>query len=82
LKNTAIQAEFGKNLNVLKGKRIESIFKSKPVPYPKASPYRSKSEGIVAKYFNEYMNGTIDVNTALSKAEEEINKMLEAERAK
>jgi multiple sugar transport system substrate-binding protein len=82
LKNTAIQAEFGKNLNVLKGKRIESIFKSKPVPYPKASPYRSKSEGIAAKYFNEYKNGTIDVNTALSKAEEEINKMLEAEKEK
>lgn len=77
-----IQTAFGQNLEVLKGKRIASIFKSKPVPYPNSSPYRSKSESIANKYFNEYLAGTIDINTALSRADEEINKMLQAERAK
>ncbi|MDF2716341.1 MAG: extracellular solute-binding protein family 1 [Paenibacillus sp.] len=77
-----IQAEFGKSLDILKGKRIQSIFKSKPVPYPNSSPYRSKSEAIAVKYFKEYVAGTIDVNTALSKGEDEINKMLQAEKAK
>ncbi|WP_158606519.1 ABC transporter substrate-binding protein [Paenibacillus ginsengarvi] len=77
-----IQAEFGQNLDILKGKRIASIFKSKPVPYPNSSPYRSKSEAIAKTYFNQYLAGTIDVNTALSKGDEEINKMLQAEKAK
>lgn len=77
-----IQAEFGKNLDILKGKNIQSIFKSKPVPYPNSSPYRSKSEAIAKKYFNDYLAGTIDINTALTRGEEEINKMLQAEKAK
>lgn len=32
--------------------------------------------------FNDYVAGTLDVNTALSRAEEEINKMIEAEKMK
>jgi multiple sugar transport system substrate-binding protein len=82
LASKAIQGEFGKSLDVLKGKRIESIFKSKPVPYPNSSPYRSKSESIARKYFDMYWQGTIDLNTALSRGDEEINKMLAEEKAK
>ncbi|MEF3302148.1 ABC transporter substrate-binding protein [Paenibacillus sp. GYB003] len=82
LKSEAIRAAFGKGLDFLQGKQLQSIFKSKPVPYPLSSPYRSKSESIASKYFKEYDSGNIDVNTALSKAEEEINKMLLEEKAK
>ncbi|WP_158289480.1 ABC transporter substrate-binding protein [Paenibacillus flagellatus] len=82
LKSETVRAAFGTGLPFLQGKQLQSIFKSKPVPYPLSSPYRSKSESIASKYFKEYDSGSMDVNSALSKAEEEINKMLLEEKAK
>jgi hypothetical protein len=66
----------------LQGKNVAGIFKSKPVSYPVASQYRPKAENIAKAKFTEYTEGTIDVNTALARAEEEINKMIEAEKQK
>ncbi|RKN64591.1 hypothetical protein D7M11_33645 [Paenibacillus ginsengarvi] len=57
---------------------MPSIFKSKPVPYPVPLQYREKGERIARNKFNDYLNGTIDVNRALSQAEEEIKQQLAA----
>jgi hypothetical protein len=61
---------------------VQSIFKSKPVKYPIASQHRGRAEGIVRTKFMEYANGAIDVNTALSQADEEINKAVAAATGK
>ncbi|WP_028552110.1 ABC transporter substrate-binding protein [Paenibacillus sp. UNC451MF] len=77
LKDPKFKTEFGKSRDVLKGKNVQGIFKSKPVKYPVASKYRSKAESMVRDKFTEYMTGKIDVNTALSRLDEEINKMIQ-----
>lgn len=82
LKNPDIKNAFGSGIDYLQGKRLTSIFKSKSVKYPLSSPYRSKAEGLVNAQFNEYLNGNIDVNTALKQAEEAINLMVQEEEAK
>lgn len=82
LKSAEVTKAFGADMSFLKGKHIEGIFKSKPVLYPVASEFRTKAENIAKARFNEYSAGTIDVNTALARAEEEINKMIEAEKKK
>lgn len=82
LKSPEVKNAFGADLAFLKGKNVQGIFKSKPVLYPIASEYRSKAESIARARFNDYAAGTIDVNTALSRAEEEINKMIAAEKMK
>jgi multiple sugar transport system substrate-binding protein len=82
LKSEAVKKAFGESRDFLKNKHVEGIFKSKPVPYPVASQYRSKAENILIQKFNEFRDGKIDVNTALSRAEEEINQMVATEKGK
>ncbi|MDF2714204.1 MAG: extracellular solute-binding protein family 1 [Paenibacillus sp.] len=82
LKSAEVAKAFGAEMAFLKGKHVEGIFKSKPVKYPIASQYRSKAEAIAKARFDEYAAGKIDVNTALARAEEEINKMIDAEKMK
>lgn len=76
LQSEDVKQAFGEGLESLSDKNLPGIFKSTPVPYPLASDYRSQAEGIVKKIFNEYVSGIIDVNTALSRAEEEIKVMV------
>jgi multiple sugar transport system substrate-binding protein len=82
LKDAKFREEFGADREVLKGKNLQGIFKSKPVKYPIASKYRSKAENMVRNKFTEYLKGQVDVNTALAQLDEEINKMIEAESFK
>ncbi|TMV48751.1 extracellular solute-binding protein [Paenibacillus mesophilus] len=82
LKSAEVTKAFGSDMAFLKGKHVEGIFKSKPVKYPIASQYRSKAEAIAKARFDDYAAGKIDVNTALARAEEEINKMIDAEKMK
>jgi len=79
LKSEKVKQELGANKPNLKDKSLPSIFKSKPVPYPVASRFRTKAESIASAKFWEYANGQIDVNTALAQADEEINQMVAAE---
>ncbi|GAA3402282.1 ABC transporter substrate-binding protein [Paenibacillus hodogayensis] len=76
VKNPDIQKAFGTDVPYLNGKKLASIFKSKPVPYPVSSQYRAKAESILQNQFTQFLNNASDVNTALAKAEEEINKMI------
>lgn len=82
LKSEEVKKSFGADMPFLQGKNVAGIFKSKPVSYPVASQYRPKAENIAKAKFTDYSAGTIDVNTALARAEEEINKMIEAEKQK
>jgi ABC-type glycerol-3-phosphate transport system substrate-binding protein len=82
LKSGQVKQALGSTDPQLKDKHLPSIFKSTPVPYPIASQFRSKAEGIGAAKFKEYIIGSIDVNTALRQADEEIDKMVGTEKAK
>ncbi|WP_284645253.1 ABC transporter substrate-binding protein [Paenibacillus silviterrae] len=82
LKDPKFKSEFGAAREVLKGKNVQGIFKSKPVKYPIASKFRGKAENMVRNKFTEYLSGKIDVNTALFQLEEEINKMVQTESVK
>ena len=82
LKSPAVKEAFGQSMDGLKDKHMTSIFKSRPVRYPLSSRYRSKAEGIATQKFNAYLKGDLDVNTALSQADEEINQMIEADKVK
>ncbi|GAA3401926.1 ABC transporter substrate-binding protein [Paenibacillus hodogayensis] len=82
MKDPQFKAAFGAGREVMKGKNVQGIFKSRPVKYPIASKYRSKAEAILSAKFVQFNAGQLDVNTALLQAEEEINKMVETERGK
>jgi multiple sugar transport system substrate-binding protein len=82
MKDAKFKEAFGTGREGMKGKNVAGIFKSRPVKYPIASKYRSKAEGIMQTKFAAYSKGEMDVNTALAQAEEEINKMVEAEKVK
>lgn len=80
LKSTQVKQALGSDNPLLKDKHLPSIFKSVPVAYPVASQYRSKAESIGATKFKEVVSGKLDVNTALRQADEEIDKMVSAEK--
>jgi ABC-type glycerol-3-phosphate transport system substrate-binding protein len=72
LKDPKFIAAYGKDMAPLQGKRISSIFKSKPALAPPFSIHYTKANSIMGKYFQEYADGKKDVNTALREADEEI----------
>lgn len=74
LKNPEMKKQLGADMPFLKGKRLESIFKSAPVPAPAYSLFEdSTTNQIVLKSFEDYFNGK-DLNSALREAEEKMNK--------
>jgi ABC-type glycerol-3-phosphate transport system substrate-binding protein len=76
LKDPKFQKAFGEEMPLLKGKHLESIFKSKPAPAPRFSIHYGKTNLMLEKQFQEYVDGKKDVNTALRNAEEEINQYI------
>jgi ABC-type glycerol-3-phosphate transport system substrate-binding protein len=82
LTDPEIRQAFAADKASMKGKNLQGIFKSKAVNYPPSSEFRSKAEVIAQAKFMEYVTDKIDVNTALRLSEEEINKMIEAEKKK
>ncbi|RKN82241.1 ABC transporter substrate-binding protein [Paenibacillus ginsengarvi] len=75
LSDTGLKKRFGEELPSLKGKRIDSIFKSKPAPGKEFSPYFAEARTILLQGFNEFVAGK-DANTVLREAEEQVNAML------
>lgn len=82
LKSTQIKQALGEGVDHLKGKNLTGIYKSRPVEYPVLSEYERAAQTIALKHFNEYVQGKIDVVTAQRRADEEINKMIAAEKQK
>ncbi|MGO4371717.1 extracellular solute-binding protein [Paenibacillus sp. MCAF20] len=72
-----LEKEYGADIEVLKGKTIENIFKTEPRQTHKPNIYESK----ITKYINDAAKdvaiGGVDINTALRTAKEKIDKDLE-----
>lgn len=83
LTNPDILAAYGSNLTQLQGKNVKAILPKKIAP---VSPSISKYDSIAASELMIRMKDVIvnqkDVNTALREADENINKKIQAEKAK
>ncbi|CAG7640471.1 ABC transporter substrate-binding protein [Paenibacillus allorhizosphaerae] len=78
LKDPKYNLMFGADIPQLQGKRIQSIFKSKPAPAPAYSIYYNQSYAILNNKFIEVVTDKKDVNSALREAEEEIKQSIES----
>ncbi|MEF3309152.1 extracellular solute-binding protein [Paenibacillus sp. GYB004] len=82
LQNPEMKKQLGADMPFLKGKRLESIFKSSPVPAPAYSRYEDSAVNqIVLKSFEAYFNGQ-DMNSALRDADQKINRHIEDSKSK
>jgi multiple sugar transport system substrate-binding protein len=82
LKNEQVRTALGADIPFIKGKNIQGVLKGKYAPAPAVSPYRFDARAINNKYYDEYLAGKIDVNTALRQADDEINQMIKSKSAK
>lgn len=82
LSDTKFQQAFGADMPILKGKNVQSIFKSKPAPAPRLSKHYGNGATNIRNKFNEYVDGNIDMNTALREAEELTNAYIKAQEGK
>ncbi|CAG7630669.1 ABC transporter substrate-binding protein [Paenibacillus allorhizosphaerae] len=82
LKSPEIVKAFGTDIPSLKGKHVDSIFKSKHAPGVVMSEYLGKATTILRDQFTQYFNGGKDANTALRDSEESINKMIQTDKQK
>ena len=75
--NPELEKEYGADLPVLKGKKVQNVFVGSPLQEHTFHPY----EIDVQKYVNEAAKSIaidkVDVNTALRKASEEVDKAVE-----
>jgi multiple sugar transport system substrate-binding protein len=78
LKNSEINKAIGADMAFMKGIHTQSVFKSHPAAAPSVSEYEAQGKKLVNDAYKEYLAGE-DLNTAMRKAEELINKQLEAE---
>lgn len=76
LLNPEMKLRFGEEMPQLKGKSIQSIFKSNPAPFPKFSRYNRQAQPLLVENLNKVIAGAMDINTALRDAEERINQLL------
>lgn len=82
LVDPGMEKNFGANLQSLKGKNVQAIFKLKSAPLYQVSIYDSLVRAELTKAMNEVLGGSKDVNTALRDANDRANKVLEAEKKK
>ncbi|CAG7598780.1 hypothetical protein PAESOLCIP111_00257 [Paenibacillus solanacearum] len=71
---------FGANQPELKGKHLDAIFKTKPAPFHKFTPYDSLATGRLSPALAEAEKGK-DINTALREASEAANKLIQEKLA-
>jgi multiple sugar transport system substrate-binding protein len=77
-----LKDSFGKNLPVLQGKHVEAIFRNTSAEDHLPSRYDNIAQKVLNKQFESYLKGETDVRTALSRAEEEVNQSIAAEKSK
>jgi len=70
---------FGSDIALLNGKNTKAIFYNKVAPSPQEPTLSTNAGTLVAKEFNQVIQGKKDVNTALRDAEEAINKAIAEE---
>ncbi|CAG7655811.1 hypothetical protein PAECIP111802_06215 [Paenibacillus allorhizosphaerae] len=78
LKNNKTNELFGKDFQSLKGKNVQAVFKQQYNPNPKPTPYDTIVKPPLFDAFKRMLTENVDVNTALRKAEEEANKMIDS----
>lgn len=76
IKNDEIMKSFGSSLDYLKGKHIGAILKTKPQSIVKPTQFDRVPDKYLTQALKDVITGTIDVNTALNKVEEQANKDL------
>ncbi len=74
--NPEIKKAFGSSLDYLSGKHIEAISKAKPQSILKPTQFDRVPDKYLTQALKDVVTGSTDVNTALSKAEEQANKDL------
>ncbi|RKN82126.1 ABC transporter substrate-binding protein [Paenibacillus ginsengarvi] len=72
-----LETSFGANMQTLKGKNIEAIFKLKSAPLYKVAKDDPIAQDFLGKALNEVLSGAKDVNTALRDASELANQKIE-----
>ncbi|CAG7633564.1 ABC transporter substrate-binding protein [Paenibacillus allorhizosphaerae] len=77
-----LKDNFGKNLDILKGKNVQAIFKTKPTAPEKVNPFSTLVSNEVNTMFKEFEKGNDDVVTLLRQANEAAAKSIEAEKKK
>jgi multiple sugar transport system substrate-binding protein len=82
LKDSKFKQLFGMDIPELRGKRLESIFKSTNAPIPSTSIYYSKASSLLTAEYINAVTDKKDVNTALRDAQEQIQKYVESEKKK
>ncbi|RKN80457.1 ABC transporter substrate-binding protein [Paenibacillus ginsengarvi] len=74
LKDKKFEEEFGKNLDILKGKNVQAIFKTKPAkPFP-PTEFASRALNDVTNLMGKIIKEQLDLNTALRQFDEEQTK--------
>jgi multiple sugar transport system substrate-binding protein len=82
LKDPKFKQLFGMDIPELRGKRLESIFKSTNAPIPSTSIYYSKASSLLTAEYINAVTDKKDVNSALRDAQEQIQKYVESEKKK
>lgn len=76
LKDKKYQDEFGKNLDFLKGKNVQAIFKSAPTkPFP-STVHANKAFNEITKVMTQVVKNRVDVNTAMRSYDELMDKYI------
>jgi multiple sugar transport system substrate-binding protein len=82
LKNPEILKVFGNDVPYLKGKSVQSIFKSRPAPPRVITEYENLVSPILFSKGADQLKKGVDVNTVLREADEQLNQAIEAARSK
>ncbi|MDF2714629.1 MAG: extracellular solute-binding protein family 1 [Paenibacillus sp.] len=82
LTDPELEKTFGSNMQALKGKNIQAIFKLKSAPLYKVTKYDPIAQEFLEKALNEVITDGKDVNTALREANEKANQKIEQGKIK
>ncbi|GAA4843015.1 sugar ABC transporter substrate-binding protein [Paenibacillus vulneris] len=80
LKDKKFQEEFGKDLDFLKGKNIQAVFKTKPAPAFPPTEFASEAFNQITNLMKTIMKENMDVNTAMRQYNEQMDKFIEQNR--
>lgn len=77
LTSPQVKADFGRDVDIWKGKNISAVTSQQPAPAPEAfGPYDTHGVTALTSAMIELVAGTKDANTALRDAEEQMNKKI------
>lgn len=80
--NVEVHKSLFANEPLAKGIDFTPFFKLKPAESYAKTIYDAAGSKAVIKYLQEYINGTLDLNTALNRADEETNKGIAEQKSK